>query len=70
MSQPTTTPPDGDPRPRLPDDAERRAALAKLGALAAWTAPTLLTLLASRRASAASFLCPPGTDPDGKGGCR
>jgi hypothetical protein len=36
-------------------DAERRAALAKLGGLAAWTAPTMLTLLVSKRASAESF---------------
>ena len=43
-----------------PDDRERRAALAKLGALGAWTAPTVLTLLASRRASAESL---PGTPP-------
>jgi hypothetical protein len=31
-------------------DAERRAALAKLGALAAWTAPTMLILMTSARA--------------------
>lgn len=33
---------------------DRRAALAKLGALGAWTAPVMLTLLASQRASAVS----------------
>jgi hypothetical protein len=36
--------------PDTPSDAERRAALAKLGALAAWTAPTMLTLMTSARA--------------------
>lgn len=37
-----------------PGDSERRAALARLGALAAWTAPTMLTLMLSTRASAQS----------------
>lgn len=36
--------------PDTPSDAERRAALAKLGALAAWTAPVMLTLVTSARA--------------------
>jgi len=35
-------------------DAARRAALATLGALAAWTPPTIMTLLLSSRASAES----------------
>jgi hypothetical protein len=38
-----------------PEDAERRAALERLGAMAAWTAPAVLTLLVSPRASAASL---------------
>ena len=38
----------------IPTDAERREALRKLGALAALTPPTVMTLLISRRASAAS----------------
>ena len=44
------------PATRSPDDtaAERRAALAKLGALAAWTPPVMMTLLLSPRASAES----------------
>jgi hypothetical protein len=47
-----------DPEATNPQDssehAERRAALAKLGKMAAWTAPTLLTLLATTRPAAAS----------------
>lgn len=39
------------------NDAERRAVLAKLGALAAWTAPATLTLLTSARAD--GFGSPP-----------
>ena len=48
------------PATRSPDDAdaERRAALAKLGALAAWTPPIMMTLLLSPRAAAESV---PGT---------
>lgn len=42
-----------------PTDAERREALRKLGAMAALTPPTVLTLLMSRRASAES----PPNDP-------
>jgi len=38
-----------------PEDAERRAALERLGAMAAWTAPAVLTLLVSPRASAMSL---------------
>lgn len=56
-------PPTDDPIPSQPatdtpapdlTNPERRAALAKLGRLAAWTAPTLLTLVVSQRASAVS----------------
>ncbi|EGV17920.1 hypothetical protein [Thiocapsa marina] len=45
------------PRPSTDDpasdmiDPERRAALARLGALAAWTAPAMLTLVTSARAA-------------------
>lgn len=45
----------------VPDD-ERRAALAKLGLLAAYTAPAVVTLMVSRRASAESLPGPPN-DP-------
>ncbi|MBK1644079.1 hypothetical protein CKO25_05315 [Thiocapsa imhoffii] len=41
-----------------PSDADRRAALAKLGTLAAWTAPVMLTMTLPKRASA--FSQPPG----------
>jgi hypothetical protein len=40
-------------------DEERRAALEKLGKLAAFTPPTLLTLLLSERATAQSLGPPP-----------
>lgn len=53
-------PADRDPAANPPDDAERRAALAKLGALAAWTAPVMLTLVTSARAD---FGSPPHCDP-------
>ncbi|MCC7278880.1 MAG: hypothetical protein IT487_11275 [Chromatiaceae bacterium] len=58
-------PPTDDPIPSQPatdtpapdlTNPERRAALAKLGRLAAWTAPTLLTLVVSPRESAASCI--------------
>ena len=55
MTQPTLPPTstaDRDLPLAPPEDAERRAALARLGVLAAWTAPAMLTLLVSRRASA------------------
>ena len=57
--------PSDQPTPDTPDlarptDAERRAALAKLGKLAALTPPTIMTLLLSARASAIS---PPPDDP-------
>lgn len=71
MPAPSQSPRDNHPADPSPadamtdtmTDAERRAALAKLGALAAWTAPTLLTLMISPRASAFSY--PP--DPPGNG---
>ena len=47
------------PDPQAAEQAERRAALAKLGALAAWTAPVILTLTLSRRVSAESKPDPP-----------
>lgn len=47
-----------DPTAEL-DSPERRAALEKLAVLSAWTAPAMLTLLRSKRASANSL--PPGT---------
>ena len=50
-----TTPADGANAPR---DAGRREALGKLGALAAWTTPGLVTLVLSERASA-DFSTPP-----------
>jgi len=40
-------------------DAARRAALATLGTLAAWTPPTIMALLLSSRASAESTVPPP-----------
>lgn len=58
--------------PENPDEPapvlDRRAALGKLGKLA-YTAPTLMTLLLSDRASAIS-LCPgTGLPPDPDGNC-
>ena len=47
---------------QAPLDAERRAALAKLGRLAALTPPAILSLMLSQRASALSLDEPP---PDG-----
>ena len=49
-----TTPETPAPAPAMPTDADRRAALAKLGKLAVLTPPTVLTLLLSGRASAKS----------------
>lgn len=47
----------------IPTDAERREALRKLGALAALTPPTVLTLLLTPRNAAASLGGgPPGED--------
>jgi len=58
MPSPTQPPYVNDPADRSPTDAladtDRRAALAKLGALAAWTAPAMLTLTLTPRTSAAS----------------
>ena len=55
------TPETLDAHPDTPDaiSPERRAALKKLGLMTAWTAPTLLTLLRSRRAPAESLPGPP-----------
>ncbi|WP_295435425.1 hypothetical protein [uncultured Thiodictyon sp.] len=50
---------DATPAAAAPTDAERRAALRTLGALAALTPPAVLTLLLSPRASAASVGGPP-----------
>lgn len=49
--------PDDTPQEEGAADDARRDALAKLGALAAWTAPVMLTLTLTPRTSAAS---PPG----------
>jgi hypothetical protein len=46
--------PETDATPAPLSDAERRAALAKLGALAAWTTPAMLTLVTSARAAGGS----------------
>lgn len=48
---PTSPQPATDDQARDMADPERRAALARLGALAAWTAPAMLTLVASARAA-------------------
>lgn len=56
-------PPTDDPTPSQPatdtpapelTNPERRAALAKLGRLAAWTAPTMMTLTVTARANGMS----------------
>jgi hypothetical protein len=59
-SAPPTPPAAAAADPDIPTDAERRAALAKLGALAAWTAPTMLTLMTSARADDFGSPCRPG----------
>lgn len=61
MSTPPDTLPSDPTHHQAPLDAERRAALEKLGRLAALTPPTILTLMLSQRASADSAI-PPG-DP-------
>lgn len=65
MNRPDDLTPPLDPPTAEPDapltDAMRRAALRKLGALAAWTAPTLLTLTVSARADD-GFGSPPHCD--------
>ena len=43
------------PTATMPDSPERRAALEKLAVLSAWTIPTTLMLLRSKRASAESI---------------
>ena len=55
-----STPDHGTPT-IAPDSPERRAALEKLAVLSAWTVPTTLMLLRSKRASAESL---PGTPDD------
>jgi len=55
------SPSDHDTPTIAPDSPERRAALGKLAVLSAWTVPTTLMLLRSRRASAESPL--PGDPP-------
>jgi hypothetical protein len=62
QSPSASTAPETDATPAPPpNDAERRAALAKLGALAAWTTPAMLTLLTSARAQDFGSPClPPG----------
>lgn len=55
---PATPPAAATPADAAPlTDADRRAALRKLGALAAWTAPVMLTLTTSVRAQ--DFGSPP-----------
>ncbi len=54
MSTPPETVPAEATHDQAPLDAERRAALAKLGRLAALTPPIILTLMISPRASAFS----------------
>ncbi len=55
-----TPPPDEtDGGTEAPRDPGRREALAKLGKLAAWTAPVIVTLTLSERASADSPTTPP-----------
>ena len=50
----TPATPDHDTIATAPDSPERRAALQKLAVLSAWTVPTTLMLLRSKRASAES----------------
>lgn len=52
LDETPVTPPIDDPEANM--DADRRAALAKLGKVAAWTPPVMLTLMLSKRASALS----------------
>ncbi|MBK1646361.1 hypothetical protein CKO25_17260 [Thiocapsa imhoffii] len=63
MTQPDSNPTDRAPHSTdtaspetSPTDRDRRAALTKLGALAAWTAPVMLTLTLTPRTSAATPL--------------
>ena len=60
--------PDHDNPATAPDSPERRAALEKLAVLSAWTVPTTLMLLRSKRASAVSpfdDLPPDAPGPEG-----
>ena len=68
--KPDNTPstPDHGTSTTAPDSPERRAALEKLAVLSAWTVPTTLMLLRSKRASAESpfdDLPPDGPGPEG-----
>ena len=47
-------PPNHDKPATAPDSPERRAALEKLAVLSAWTVPTTMILMRSKRASAES----------------
>ena len=60
----TSATPDHDTPTAAPDSPARRAALQKLAVLSAWTVPTTMMLLRSKRASAESL---PGTPNDGLG---
>lgn len=62
------SPSDQDTPSTTPDSPERRAALEKLAAMTAWTTPTMMLLLRSKRASAAStFTGTPPSTPGGEG---
>ncbi len=67
MSNPESLPtsPELDQALATETDPERRAALAKLATLAAWTAPTLLTLMVPAQAQEGFGSAPgnPGTYP-------
>lgn len=61
---PATPPAAATPADAAPlTDADRRAALRKLGTLAAWTAPTLISLTFSARADAFGSPCRPELGP-------
>ena len=60
----TSATPDHDTPTAAPDSPERRAALQKLAVLSAWTVPTTMMLLRSKRTSAESL---PGTPDDDLG---
>ena len=59
----STKAPKHEPAVNPPDSPERRAALEKLAVLSAWTVPTTLMLLRSKRASADSFTEEPPPEP-------
>jgi hypothetical protein len=62
--EPSSLPPTGVSPSDAPDDNERRAALRKLGGLAAWTAPVTVTLMVTPRAQAISSPPPPPGSPE------